>query len=198
MRRRIVLLTGLAVAVVVLAALAAIAVQRDRAAPDRAAIDIGGPFAMTAHDGRRVTEGDLLGRRAVIFFGFTHCPDICPLTLVEVAGWLEALGDEGALIDPYFVTVDPARDTAERMAEYVAYFSPRITGLVGTDEELARMADAYRLYYARIDLDDGDYTMDHGAAVYLMGGDGRFVDAITHTATFEEAVAKLRALVADG
>ncbi|MBC6440897.1 MAG: SCO family protein [Rhodospirillales bacterium] len=161
-------------------------------------VDIGGPFTMTAHDGKTVTEQDLVGRRAVIFFGFTHCPDVCPTTLNEVAGWLDALGEDGELIDPYFVSVDPARDTPERMGEYSGYFSPRITGLVGTDEQLAEMAEGYRLYYDRIDLDDGDYVMDHSAAVYLMDGEGRFFDAITYTATFDEAVAKLRRLIAKG
>ena len=159
---------------------------------------IGGPFSMMAHDGTRVNHDDLAGRRSLVFFGFTYCPDICPTTLVQVAAWLDAMEDEGDLIDAYFVTVDPERDTPERMAEYVTYFSDRITGLVGTADELRRMADSYRLYYARIDLDDGAYTMDHTAAIYLMDGEGRFFDAITMTASFDEAVAKLTRLVEEG
>ena len=161
-------------------------------------VAIGGPFSMLAHDGTRVTHDDLAGRRSLVFFGFTSCPDICPTTLLQVAAWLDAMGDNGDLIDTYFVTVDPERDTPERVADYVAYFSDRITGLVGTAGELRRMADSYRLYYARIDLDDGNYTMDHTAAVYLMDGEGRFFDAITMTASFDEAVAKLTRLVEDG
>ena len=161
-------------------------------------VAIGGPFSMLAHDGTRVTHDDLAGRRSLVFFGFTSCPDICPTTLLQVAAWLDAMGDNGDLIDAYFVTVDPERDTPERVADYVAYFSDRITGLVGTADELRRMADSYRLYYARIDLDDGNYTMDHTAAVYLMDGEGRFFDAITMTASFDEAVAKLTRLVEDG
>ena len=190
----------LACAILGLSALAAVEFQRWReaAVPGDAPVDIGGPFTMTAHDGRTVTERDLLGRRSLIFFGFTHCPDICPTTLNGVATWLDALGDEARLVDPYFVTVDPARDTPERLAEYVGHFSPRIAGLAGTETELARMAESYRLYYARIDLDDGDYTMDHTAAIYLMDAEGRFFDAITHTATFDEAVAKLRLLIDEG
>lgn len=159
---------------------------------------IGGPFSMLAHDGTRVTHDDLAGRRSLVFFGFTYCPDICPTTLVQVAAWLDAVADEADLIDAYFVTVDPERDTLERMAEYVTYFSDRITGLVGTADELRQMADSYRLYYARIDLDDGTYTMDHTAAIYLMDGEGRFFDAITMTASFDEAVAKLTRLVEEG
>ncbi|MBT7647887.1 MAG: SCO family protein [Rhodospirillaceae bacterium] len=153
---------------------------------------------MTAHDGRTVTQADLVGRRSLIFFGFTYCPDVCLTTLNEVALWLEELGEDGAIIDPYFVSVDPARDTPERMAEYVDYFSPRITGLVGSDGDLRRMAESYKVYYARVDLDDGDYLMDHSAAIYLMDSQGKFFDAITYTATFEEAVAKLRRLVDEG
>ena len=193
MRIRHVLLGVLAAAVVIVTALAVVELGKRQAVEET--VDIGGAFAMTAHDGRRVTERDLAGRRAVIFFGFTHCPDVCPTTVFEVVSWLEALGEEGNLVDPYFVTVDPERDTAARMAEYVAYFSPRLTGLVGTEAELERMAEAYRVYYARIDLEDGGYTMDHTAVVYLMDGEGRFFDAITMTAGFDEAVAKLRRLV---
>ncbi|MCE2519316.1 MAG: SCO family protein [Alphaproteobacteria bacterium] len=161
-------------------------------------VAIGGPFSMLAHDGTRVTQDDLTGRRSLVFFGFTYCPDICPTTLVQVASWLQAMEGKGDLIDAYFVTVDPERDSPERMAEYVSYFSDRITGLVGTADELRQMADSYRLYYARIDLEDGNYTMDHTAAIYLMDGDGTFFDAITMTASFDEAVAKLTRLVEDG
>ncbi len=174
------------------------AMELHRRQVDDVVVRIGGPFSMTAHDGTRVTHDDLVGRRSLVFFGFTYCPDICPATLVEVAAWLDAMAGEGALIDAYFVTVDPERDTPERMAEYVAYFSDRITGLVGTAAELRQMAESYRLYYARIDLDDGSYTMDHTAAIYLMDGNGRFFDAITRTASFDEAVAKLARLVEEG
>ncbi|MDE0419042.1 MAG: SCO family protein, partial [bacterium] len=128
---------------------------------------IGGPFSMMAHDGTRMTHDDLTGRRSLVFFGFTYCPDICPTTLVQVAAWLDAMADKGDLIDAYFVTVDPERDTLERMEEYVTYFSDRITGLVGTADELRQMADSYRLYYARIDLDDGTYTMDQGNRFWI-------------------------------
>ena len=196
MRWRHVLLGALAAAIVVVTAVGVVELRKRQAAGD--AVDIGGPFSMLAHDGRRVTEQDLVGRRSLIVFGFTHCPDVCPTTLLRVASWLDSLGDEGGLIDLYFVTVDPERDTAERMAEYVGYFSPRITGLVGTGAELERMADSYRLYYARIDQKNGDYTMDHTAAVYLMDGEGRFFDAVTMTAGFDEAVAKLRLLIEEG
>ncbi len=174
------------------------AIELQRRQVDDVEVLIGGPFSMLAHDGTLVTHADLAGRRSLVFFGFTHCPDVCPTTLVQVAAWLDAMADTGDLIDAYFVTVDPERDTLERMADYVTYFSDRITGLVGTAEELRQMADSYRLYYARIDLDDGAYTMDHTAAIYLMDGEGRFFDAITMTASFDEAVAKLTRLVEDG
>ena len=187
------ILAGLLVVAMVVGAL-----ELHRRQVEDVEVVIGGPFSMLAHDGTRVTHDDLNGRRSLVFFGFTYCPDICPTTLLQVAGWLEAMEDEGRLIDAYFVTVDPERDTVERMADYVTYFSDRITGLVGTADELRQMADSYRLYYARIDLDDGSYTMDHTAAIYLMDAEGRFFDAITLTASFDEAVEKLTRLVEDG
>ena len=187
------ILAGLLVVAMVVGAL-----ELHRRQVEDVEVVIGGPFSMLAHDGTRVTHDDLNGRRSLVFFGFTYCPDICPTTLLQVAGWLEVMEDEGRLIDAYFVTVDPERDTVERMADYVTYFSDRITGLVGTADELRQMADSYRLYYARIDLDDGSYTMDHTAAIYLMDAEGRFFDAITVTASFDEAVEKLTRLVEDG
>ena len=196
MRWRHVLLGVLGAAIVMVTAIGIVELRIRQAAEDT--VDIGGPFSMLAHDGRRVTEQDLVGRRSLVVFGFTDCPDVCPTTLYGVASWLEALGDEAEQIDPYFVTVDPERDTTERMAEYVGHFSPRITGLVGTGDELERMADSYRLYYARIDQGNGDHTMDHTAAVYLMDSEGRFFEAITMTAGFDEAVAKLRLLIEEG
>lgn len=196
MRKRHLLLGVLAGLLVVATVIGAMELHRRQV--EDVEVVIGGPFAMTAHDGTRVTHDHLAGRRSLVFFGFTYCPDICPTTLVQVAAWLDAMEGKGDLIDAYFVTVDPERDTLERMAEYVTYFSDRITGLVGTADELRRMADSYRLYYARIDLDDGTYTMDHTAAIYLMDGEGRFFDAITMTASFDEAVAKLTRLVEDG
>ena len=191
------LVRGMLVGVLVVATVIGV-MELHRRQMDDEVVRIGGPFSMTAHDGTRITHDDLVGRRSLVFFGFTHCPDICPATLVEVAAWLDAMADEGALIDTYFVTVDPERDTPERMAEYVAYFSDRITGLVGSADELREMAESYRLYYARIDLDNGSYTMDHTAAIYLMDANGRFFDAITMTASFDDAVAKLTRLVEEG
>ena len=158
-------------------------------------VDIGGPFTLTAADGRTVTEQDLLGHPSLIFFGFTFCPDVCPSTMSEIARGLEELGPEGEALQVYFVTVDPARDTPEMLGEYTAYFSPRIVALAGTPEQTAEVAAAYKVYYKRIELEDGDYLMDHTAAVYLMDGGGRFFDAITFQATPEEAVAKLRRLI---
>ena len=196
MKRRHLVLGILAGLLVVMTVVGALELHRRQV--EDVEVVIGGPFSMLSHDGTRVTHDDLIGRRSLVFFGFTYCPDICPTTLLQVAAWLEAMADEGRLIDAYFVTVDPERDTVERVADYVTYFSDRITGLVGTADELRQMADSYRLYYARIDLDDGSYTMDHTAAIYLMDAEGRFFDAITLTASFDEAVEKLTRLVEDG
>ena len=145
-----------------------------------------------------VTEQDLLGHPSLVFFGYTFCPDVCPSTLAEIAAWLDTLGEDGRDLAVYFVTVDPERDTAEALGQYAGYFSPRIVALRGTANQTAEIAASYKAYYKRIEMDDGtgDYLMDHTAAVYLMDGKGKFFDAITFTATPEEAVAKLRKLIA--
>jgi protein SCO1/2 len=197
-RRRLYVALG----ILVLAAALGIAALAVRYGGDREAalqpIDIGGPFTMTNQYGATVTEQDLLGHPSLLFFGYTFCPDVCPSTMAEIASWLDALGEEGKDIAVYFVTVDPARDTAEVLGQYAGYFSPRIVALRGNANQTAEIAASYKAYYSRIEMDDGtgDYLMDHTAAVYLMDGKGRFFDAITYTATPEEAVAKLRRLIA--
>lgn len=192
------LLIAFVILLVALALGAAALIARYQGGSEQAGtIDIGGPFTMTAAgDGRTVTEQDLLGHPSLIFFGFTFCPDVCPSTLAEAAGWLDALGPEGEAIEVYFVTVDPARDTPEMLAEYVGHFSPRFTALHGSHDQLAEMAASYKVYYKRIDMGEGEYLMDHTAAVYLMDDEGRFFDAITYQATPEDALAKLRRLLA--
>ena len=196
--RRLVVALGILVLAAVLGAAALIVRygQTDEAA--LAPVDIGGPFTMTDQYGTTVTEQDLLGHPSLVFFGFTFCPDVCPSTLAEIAAWLDDLGAEGEDLAVYFVTVDPARDTAEVLGQYVGYFSPRIVALRGTTNQTDEIVASYKAYAKRVDMGDGtgDYLMDHSAAVYLMDSKGDFFDAITFTATPEEAVAKLRKLIA--
>lgn len=139
---------------------------------------IGGPFTLVDQNGKTVTEADFAGRYKLIFFGFTHCPDICPAELQVMAGALEALGDKADKIVPIFVTLDPERDTPEIMADYVKNFSPRLMGLTGSAEQVAAAAKAYRVTYAKVeDADSANgYTVDHSALVYLMGPDGAYVN----------------------
>lgn len=146
--------------------------------PDPTALwvkDIGGSFSLTSHTGKPFSDGDVKGRPFVLFFGFTSCPDVCPTTLYELSKLMAKLGPKADRMQVLFVTVDPERDTPERLASYLSSFDPRITGLTGTLAEVDAMTKTFKAYYRRVDTGDGDYTMDHTAAVYLMGPDGRFV-----------------------
>ena len=136
---------------------------------------IGGPFALTDQAGQTVTEKDLEGRPTLIFFGFTHCPDVCPTSLFEISEVLKALGKDADRVNAYFISVDPERDTAAAMKEYLSSFDPHLKGLTGSPEQVAKVTSAYRVYARKVPLKDGDYTMDHTAIVYLMDKNGDFV-----------------------
>lgn len=136
---------------------------------------VGGPFSLTAGDGRAVTEKDFLGTPHLVFFGFTHCPDVCPTKLFELSEMLRALGGKGAKVRALFITVDPERDTPEVMKSYGSSFDPRIVGLTGDRAQIDAVVRAYRAYAKKVPLKDGDYTMEHTSLVYLMDKDGRFV-----------------------
>lgn len=161
-------------------------------------VNIGGPFALVGTDGQRVTEADFSGKARAMFFGFTHCPDVCPTTLAEAGSWLEALGPDADKLAIMFVTVDPERDTPEAMKTYLSSFDPRIVGLSGTPEEIAAVVKSHRVYARKVALEGGDYTMDHSAAVLLFDKDGRFVGTVDYQAPADQAVAKLKRLVGAG
>src|SRR5262249_12296363 len=144
---------------------------------------IGGPFALVDHRGKPVTEHDFLGKPTLGFFGFTHCPDVCPTTLYELSNMLAQLKSEGDRLNVLFVTVDPERDTPEQLALYLSSFDPRITGLSGTSESIAVAVDAYQAYTRKVPLKDGDYTMDHTAAIFMMDSKGQYVGTISHRET---------------
>ncbi len=154
---------------------------------------IGGPFSLTDHTGKRVTEKDFLGHPLLIFFGFTNCPDICPSGLQVMSAALDKLGEKGAKVTPIFITLDAQRDTPEKLAEYVKSFHPRLVGLTGSETELAAAAKAYRVYAQKVsdDATPGSYTYDHAAIIYLMGPDGTFVTHIPHTTNVEQVVSIL-------
>ena len=153
---------------------------------------IGGPFQLTDQSGQTVTEKDLQGRPTLIFFGFTHCPDVCPTALFEMSEIMRKLGSDADRTAALFVTVDPERDTPASMKDYLASFDPHIRGLTGDPAALAAVAKAYRVYYKKVPLDGGDYTMDHTAIVYLMDKDGRFISPFNMKRTADVAAADLK------
>jgi protein SCO1/2 len=159
---------------------------------ERSVGGIGGPFALTNQDGRRVSDRDFAGAPFLVFFGFTHCPDVCPTALFEVSEVLRNLGSDGDRVRALFVTVDPERDTPAVLKDYLSSFDPRLTGLTGDAEAIASMTKGYRVYYRKVPTDGGGYTMDHTALVYLMDKEGRFVAPFNLKRKPEEAAADLR------
>jgi protein SCO1/2 len=138
---------------------------------------VGGPFTLTTQDGKTLTDKDLRGAPFLLFFGFTHCPDVCPTKLFEISEALRAAGAKGDKLRALFVSVDPERDTPEVMKNYLGSFDPRIIGLTGDRAAIDATVKAYRAYAKKVPLKDGDYTMDHTALVYLMDKRGEFVGA---------------------
>ena len=153
---------------------------------------IGGPFQLTDQSGQTVTDKSLQGRPSLIFFGFTHCPDICPTSLFEMSEVLRALGPDADKVNAYFISVDPERDTTEVMKNYLQSFDPHLKGLTGSPEETAKVISEYRVYAKKIPLKDGDYTMDHTAVVYLMDRDGSFVAPFNLKQTPQAAADELK------
>lgn len=158
------------------------------------AASVGGPFALVDQNGQAVTDQTFRGKWMLVFFGFTHCPDICPTALNDMTVALEALGPAGDKVQPVFITVDPERDTVEAMAEYVGNFDPRIVGLTGTPEQIAQAAKAYRVYYKKVPQGDG-YTMDHTGILYVMDPEGRFVTHFSPTTSPADMAERLRKLI---
>jgi protein SCO1/2 len=156
------------------------------------AAPIGGPFSLIDQDGRPVTDETMKGKPFLVFFGFTHCPDICPTALFEMSEVLRALGPDGDRIGVLFVTVDPERDTPEKMKDYISSFDPHMRALTGDRAAIEKMERGYRVYAKKVPLEGGDYTMDHSALVYLMDKDGRFVAPFNLKRQPEEAAADLR------
>jgi protein SCO1/2 len=155
---------------------------------------IGGPFRLVNQDGRTVTDADFKGRPFIVFFGYTHCPDICPTTLYELGQVLARLGSDADRIAVLFVTVDPERDTPAVLKRYLASFGGRIEGLGGDPADVARMVREYRAYARKVPAADGsgNYTMDHTAVVYLMDAHGRFVEPLNLQRPDREVAAELR------
>ena len=160
-------------------------------------ISIGGPFEMTDTAGKRFTEADLKGKPTAMFFGFTHCPDVCPTTMWEMTTYLKSLGSDGDKLNVVFVGVDSERDTPEHLATYLSAFDERIIGLSGTEDQIAKMAKAYRVFYKRTTNQDGDVLYDHSASVFLFKADGSFKSTIAYGENPETAMDKLKLLIGD-
>lgn len=180
--------------------LAAIAIGwvQQRAAPPPAADTgsalIGGAFTLVDENGRTVTDQTYRGKWLLVFFGFTHCPDVCPTALNDISLVLDGLGARAGSVLPLFVTVDPERDTPEVMKDYTNAFHPGIVGLTGTPEQIAGVAKVYRVYYKKAPQGE-DYTMDHSGITYVMTPDGRFATHFSPHTGIDTMVDKLRGLV---
>lgn len=160
-----------------------------------AALKLGADFALIDHNGEPITQAAFEGQPTLLFFGFTRCPEVCPTTLYEMAGWLDALGEEGNAIKAFFVSVDPERDTPDIMKGYAEAFTDRVTGITGDPVEVARLVAGWHVYAARLETGGGDYTMDHTASVFLINETGAFKGTIAYGESAESAIAKIRRLV---
>jgi protein SCO1 len=153
---------------------------------------VGGPFHLEDQNGQPVSDADMKGKPFLVFFGFTHCPDICPTTLFEISQVMKALGPDANRTGALFITVDPERDTPAVLKDYLSSFDPHLRGLTGERPAIDAAIKAYRVYAKRVPLENGDYTMDHTAVVYLMDKDGNFVAPFDVGRTPEAEAADLR------
>ncbi|KAJ4704403.1 Protein SCO1, mitochondrial-like protein [Melia azedarach] len=150
--------------------------QAVKEGPSAGKAAIGGPFNLINHDGKRVTEKNFLGNWTIIYFGFTHCPDICPDELQKLAAAVDKIKEKGRIdVVPVFISVDPERDTVEQVREYVKEFHPNLIGLTGSSDEIKNVARAYRVYYMKTAEEDSDYLVDHSIVMYLMSPKMEFV-----------------------
>ncbi len=154
---------------------------------------IGGPFSLLDASGRRVTDKDFIGKPLLVYFGFTHCPDVCPAGLQVIAAALDELGDKADGLSVVFITVDPERDTPQLIGEYVASFHSRIAGLSGSPEDIAAVTKAYRVYVKKVvdETAPGAYTVDHSSFMYLMDSKGEFLRHFPHSVDAKELAAAL-------
>lgn len=157
----------------------------------------GAPFSLVDQRGAPITESAFRGHPSAVFFGFTHCPEVCPTTLFEMDGWLKHLPQGGKNVRAFFVTVDPERDTPEVMNAYVSNVSDRITGITGSPDKIAAMAKSFGIFFRKVPTEDGDYTMDHSASVLLLDSTGDFKGTIAYGENPAAAMTKLVRLAAE-
>jgi len=193
-RRLLVIAAACVVAAVAVRTHAYIKAMQSGEASLPGAITIGGPFNATDADGKPFFSTELAGHPYAIFFGYTHCPDVCPTTLTEMTNHLAKLGSSGDRLKIVFVTVDPARDTAPYLKTYLTAFDPRIIGLTGSDAQVAQIARAYRIFYQKEPGKDGEYSMNHSATMFLMDSNGRFAGTLNYQEDEPVQFAKLKRL----
>lgn len=157
------------------------------------ASNFGGPFTLTTHEGKQVTEKDFEGQYRLIYFGFTYCPAICPTELQRISTILNTLGPAGETIQPLFITVDPERDTIEQMQSYVGLFHPRLVGLTGTIEQIAQIKKGYKVYSQKVESAEmTDYTVDHSSFIYFMGADNSLIKLFKADDKIEDMIAQIK------
>jgi protein SCO1/2 len=157
---------------------------------------IGGPFTLVDDTGATITEKTLAGKPYAMYFGYTFCPDVCPTTLLDLSRWIKKLGPKAEKLNYVFVSIDPERDTAALMHTYLSSFDKHIRGFTGTVAQVAKIAKEYRVYYKKIPTDDGGYTMDHSAVIYLMSSEQKLVTVLPYQEDDNSALAKLENLIA--
>lgn len=162
---------------------------------EAASSGFGASFRLIADNGQPITEAALRGHPSLVFFGFTHCPEICPTTLFEMSGWFKTLGPGAKDLRAFFFSVDPERDTPETMRTYVSSFSDKVTGITGDPAEVQRVIKGWRIYAKKVPTDDGDYTMDHTASVLLVDANGDLKGTIAYQESADSAVDKIRQLL---
>lgn len=159
------------------------------------AITIGGPIHLQNQDGAAFDSASLAGKPYAVFFGFTHCPQVCPTTLSDISQATDEIGADARNFTTLFISIDPERDTAPVMKEYISNFTGNIVGLTGTPEQVAEVAKEFRVFYKKVPTSDGSYTMDHTAVVYLMDRHGEFRSVITYNEDRGEYVRKIQEVV---
>lgn len=159
----------------------------------------GVPFELVDQNGQPITEQAFRGKPTALFFGFTHCPEVCPTTLFELNGWLHQVDPEATGLQAYFVTVDPERDTPELLGRYISNVTDRVIGIAGAPDKVADVVKGFRVYAKKVPLDEnnptGDYTMDHTASIFLLDAQGRFSGTISYGENPDVAIKKLENLM---
>jgi protein SCO1 len=177
-------------------ALAATAVPATQ--PVAPVVAISAHFALQATNGRQITDANFRGKWLVVYFGYTSCPDVCPTVILRIGKALTSIGSAASQIQAVFITVDPARDTSEHLAKYMASFDPRVLGLRGDAAQTQEAAKQFHVYYRKRSLDSGDYSVDHSSFLYIVDPQGNFSKLLADTLSADQMAAELRTLVSRG